>query len=225
MDATVVAQHEHMSSLDYEAVIEDFFTTTEKRLASGGTRQIGFDCSVSRDQGRILHQMVRDLKPEASLEIGMAWGGSSVHISCALLENGFGRHVAIDPYEISMWSGIALSEMERLAIDGCLEFVEERSDLVLPEFVRNGRRFQFIFIDGDHRFDGAFVDFHFCQQLLDIEGLLVFDDAKAHTVERVISFARNNMPNLQYLGLQGGRFGVFLKTGEDERAHGDAFDF
>lgn len=225
MDETVLAQHEHVAAVDYEAVLEDFFTSTEKHLTSGDTREIKFDCSVSRDQGRLLHKMVREIKPQNSLEIGLAWGGSAVHIMCAILENGFGRHTAIDPYEVSMWSGIALSEMERLQINSCFDFIEKRSDIVLPQFVETSKKFQFIFIDGDHRFDGVFVDFHYCHQILDVGGTLIFDDAAGEEAKRVMSFIQNNMPSLQFQGLMEGRFGVFLKKGEDERAHGHSFPF
>ena len=218
-------QRSRPAAPDYEAVIEEFFSSTEKRLSEGGTREVGFDCSVSKVQGRFLHDLIVELRPENALEIGLAWGGSAVHINCAILENGVGHHTAIDPFELTVWSGIAVSEMKRLGIDERFTLVPERSDVALPRFVAEGRRFQFIFIDGDHRFDGVFVDFHYCQQLLDVGGLLIFDDSNSEMIAKVISFAVTNMPNLEYRGIEDGRFGVFYKRGEDMREIGDQASF
>ncbi len=204
----------------YDAVVKEFYSDTEKVLSDGSTRTIGFGCSVLAEQGRLLYDLVREIKPENSLEIGLAWGGSAIHILCALRDENKGHHTAIDPMQ-DLWSNVGISEPQRLGLGNYLTCIFERSDVALPRFVQEKRGFQFAFIDGDHRFDGAFVDFHFCHQLLDIGGILMFDDANAMSVGRAVSFVDTNMPNFQRMNVGTfGRFAVFKKIDEDRREIG-----
>lgn len=213
------------TSQSYEETLDAFYSNPVKQLKDGMTRSITFDCSLLRDQGRTIYDLMRAIRPANSLEIGLAWGGSAIHILSALRDNGAGHHTALDPMQAS-WSDIGVSEPERLGLGSYLTCLYERSDVGLPRMIAGGRRFQFIFIDGDHRFDGVFVDFHFCQQLLDVGGVLMFDDANALSVGRTLSFIDTNMPNLTRLDVPTfGRLATYRKTDEDRRELGHEFPF
>ena len=209
----------------YKEVVAAFYKETVKTLQDGTQREIGYGCSVLAEQGQLLYDLARDLKPQNSLEVGLAWGGSAIHILCALEANGTGHHTALDPFQ-SSWSDIGVSEPTRLGLGDYLTCFYERSDVAMPRFIQEGRRFQFIFIDGDHRFDAAFVDFHFAQRLLDVGGILAFDDAQAMSVARTVSFVDTNMPNMKRMDVPTfGRFAVFRKEDEDRRLTGDEHPF
>lgn len=209
----------------YEDVLRDFYGNPVKLLRDGTQREIGFGCSVLPEQGRTLYDLVCQLKPQSSLEVGLAWGGSAIHILCAIEANGTGHHMALDPFQ-SSWSDIGVLEPERLGLGRYFTCLYERSDVALPRFVNEGRKFQFIFIDGDHSFDAAFVDFYFGHKVLDIGGVLMFDDAKAPGVSRVVAFVDTNMPNMKRVELPDfGRFAAFRKESEDERLAGEEHPF
>ena len=214
------------SDLRYSQILDAFYGNPVKTLKDGTVREIGFDCSVAAHQGRMLYDLVRLLKPTQSLEIGLAWGASAIHILSALEANGGGHHTAIDPMQDHVWAGLGISEPDRLGLGNCLTCLEERSDAAMPRLLADGSRFQFVFIDGDHRFDGAFVDFHYSRQLLDIGGIVVFDDAKGMSVGRVVSFVDTNMKSFSRVDVETfGRFAAFKKDGEDVRTFGEEYVF
>ena len=73
-----------------------------------------------------------------------------------------------------------------------MEFYPQFSGLVLPKLVSEGRQFDFAFIDGDHHFDGVFVDLFYVDQLLKPGGVVVFDDISWDGVYLACRFAQTN---------------------------------
>ena len=209
----------------YLALVRDFYSNNIKVIDdNAATREIGFDCSVLEEQGYFLYELAKQIKPVNSLEVGLAWGGSAVHILCALHENGAGHHTALDPFQVD-WSNIGVREADRLGLGGRFTCVRERSEAALPRYLSEGRRFQYVFIDGDHRFDAVFVDFFYCQKILDVGGVLILDDAASHTVETVTSFIDSNMSNLERIPSPHNRFAAYRKSAEDGRDIGHAVPF
>ncbi len=209
----------------YDALLEAFFGGDVKRTLGGGERRIGFDCSVSREQGRTLYRLVRERRPARTLEIGLAWGGSAVHILAALEANGEGLHVAIDPYARTMWDGIAVTEIERLGLAALFTLLDQRSDVAMPPMIAAGERFDFIFIDGDHRYDGIMVDLHNAHRLASVGAIIAFDDAGSAPYQLLHRFILSNLGHLRFLGFSDDRFALWEKTGEDARSAGFHVDF
>ena len=116
-------------------------------------------------------EFVRDLciaeRATSSVEVGMAWGLSTLHIIEGLLANGAsGRaHVVIDPMQTSIFHNAARRVLREAGVEAMVEFHEAPSDLVLPKLIGEGRQFDFAFIDGDHRFEAAFLDAIFVDRL------------------------------------------------------------
>jgi predicted O-methyltransferase YrrM len=139
-------------------------------------------------------EFVRDLclaeRATSSLEVGMAWGLSTLHILEALLANGAtGRaHVVIDPMQSSIFHNAARRTLRESGVDEMVEFHEAPSDLVLPRLISDRRQFDFAFVDGDHRFEGAFLDAVFVDRLLKPGGVVAFDDTWAHPVYLACKF-------------------------------------
>jgi predicted O-methyltransferase YrrM len=133
-------------------------------------------------------EFVRDLciaeRATSCVEVGMAWGLSTLHIIEALLANGAsGRaHVVIDPMQTSMFHNAARRTLRECGVDEMVEFYEDRSDIILPRLISEGRSFDFAFIDGDHHFEGAFVDAVLVDRLLKPGGVVALDDTWAHPV-------------------------------------------
>jgi hypothetical protein len=101
-------------------------------------------------------------------------------------------HVAVDPYEKTYWGGVGLRQIERLPYTGKFEWVEDLSIHALSRFIKQETKFDFIFIDGNHRFDDVLVDFYLSDQLLPPGGLIALDDMWMRSVRTVVSFVENN---------------------------------
>jgi predicted O-methyltransferase YrrM len=145
---------------------------------------------VGRSTGELLQRVIADLQPKVSLEIGLAYGVSTLFIceAIAALPDP-GVHIILDPFQNGKWRGVGLKNLERAGFGRLVEFHEERSELALARFVAEGRRVDFAFIDGLHRYDQAFVEFYFVNRLLRPGGVVLFDDAIRPSVKRVIRHA------------------------------------
>lgn len=145
---------------------------------------------ISESTGDLLQRAVREVQPQLSLEVGLAYGISTLFIceAIAALPRP-GRHLVLDPFQNGKWRGIGLRNLREAGYEPLVEFHEARSELFLPTLVEQGRRVDLAFIDGLHRFDQAFVEFYYVNRLLRPGGIVLFDDAWRRSVNRVIRHA------------------------------------
>jgi hypothetical protein len=66
-----------------------------------------------------------------------------------------------------------------------LDYIEERSELVLPKLVESERRYDLCLIDGSHSWPTVFVDFCYANACLRQGGLLLLDDVQLHSVRQL----------------------------------------
>jgi len=151
-----------------------------------------FPTSIHYDTGNILYDAVRKKQPEKALEIGMAYGLSTLFICQALQDIGKGNHTAIDPAETTVWKSIGLLNIKRAGLENLLRFYGNPSYEVLPELLKKGERFDFVFIDGSHLFDYTLLDFFYADRLLSTGGYIMFDDLWMPSVRRVLAFILRN---------------------------------
>lgn len=177
-----------MLSAEANAILTDMYSATELE-GLGGSVPIDRTSSVGRTKGRELNRLVRDNCVAKSLEVGLAYGFSTIWIMDGLAPGG--SHIAIDPYQSSTWKGVGATQARRLGADR-FELLEQYSVHALSDFARAGERFDFIFIDGNHRFDDVIVDFYLSDQILKPGGLMVLDDAWMASIRSVFSFILSN---------------------------------
>jgi predicted O-methyltransferase YrrM len=171
-------------------VIERIFKSGYVEDAQGNTYQP--ISSITFETGALLYDFIRAFRPQKTLEIGMAYGISTLFICQALRDNGLGSHTAIDPLEESEFKSVGLLNAERANLRDLLQFHEAPSDLALPRFCTEGERFDFAFIDGWHLFDFTLVDFYYIDKLLGVGGYVAFDDLWMPAIRKVISFVLHN---------------------------------
>jgi predicted O-methyltransferase YrrM len=151
-----------------------------------------FPTSVPFDTGSLLYDLIRANGFEKTLEIGMAYGLSTLFICQALSDNGAGLHTAIDPAQRDGWHSIGLLNVERAGLNNLLRFYQASSHEALPELLREGERFDFAFIDGMHLFDYTMVEFFYIDRMLKAGGLVAFDDIWMPPIRKLISFVLTN---------------------------------
>lgn len=171
---------------------------------------------ISIAQGAALHKLVRDSKVSRSLEIGFAYGYSTVWILDALRKRDDAVHHAIDPFEATLWHGIGLVQASRVKTAAKFRWLPGYSVHALSRLIRSRESFDFIYIDGNHRFDDVLVDFYLSDQVTRVGGYIVFDDAWMDSIAAVCRFvARNRAYEMLPQELES--FRVFRKLRHDDR--------
>ena len=158
----------------------------------GGPVTIDQRTRISIHQGAELHRLVSTAGANSCLEVGLAYGYSTAWILDALSRTPDTSHVAIDPFQLSRWGGVGLETASRLNAAARFQWIQERSDFALASFAKEERTFDFIYIDGGHRFDDVIVDFYLADRVLDVSGLMVFDDMFLPSIQTAVSFVERN---------------------------------
>jgi predicted O-methyltransferase YrrM len=151
---------------------------------------------MSRQEYERIRELLMELRPERTLEIGMANGGSSVAICRVLKELGQGKHVAIDPFQNSPegWGGRGVENICKFGLSDIFELIEDLDYLALPRLAEAHRIFDFILIDGWHSFDYTLLDFFYADLLLREGGVLAIHDTSQPAVFKVCRFIDTHKP-------------------------------
>src|SRR5215475_5113327 len=80
--------------------------------------------AISREEGDFIQAIIRRSRPKVGLEVGCAYGVSSLYICEALREVGADKHIIIDPYQHSTWEGIGLANLRRAGYFDIIDFHE-----------------------------------------------------------------------------------------------------
>lgn len=145
---------------------------------SDGQETFPLHSHIDLDMGEIIATAITAVKPDKSIEIGFAYGISALYACDALSENHkAAKHIVIDPNQATQWHSIGLRNVRRAGYADMLSLIEEKSENALPRLLSEGLRVQVGIIDGWHTFDHALVDFFYVNKMLDIGGIVIFDDA------------------------------------------------
>jgi predicted O-methyltransferase YrrM len=160
---------------------------------SQGKKIFVLKSGIPYDEGMAIHELIRRTRSERTLEVGMAYGLSGLFACQAHVENNIGGvHTAIDPEQCNVFDSIGIINIERAGLEQHFRFFEACSYEALPQLLKQGERFDFIFIDGMHVFDFTLVDFFYADLLLKPGGYLMFDDLWMPSVRKVFLYVLRN---------------------------------
>jgi predicted O-methyltransferase YrrM len=150
--------------------------------------------SLLPDAGMIIYDVIRRHNIEKTLEVGLAYGISTLYICQAHKDNGRDNkvHVAIDPNQSTEWQNVGMFNIERAGLAHLMTHRELSDHVGLPLSLQLGERFQFALIDGLHVFDYAIVDAFYVDLMLDVGGFVVFDDADMAGIAKAVDFFKVN---------------------------------
>jgi predicted O-methyltransferase YrrM len=176
-------------------VIERLLRDGTAVARSDGTLHSLFPVAASAAECEALRGWVLREGATQTIEIGLGYGISALHICEGLLANAdpAARHVAIDPYQATRFSNCALQVLEEAGVAGMVEHHAEESLIALPRFLGEARSFDLAFVDGNHRFDGVFPDLVFLGRLVRAGGIVFLDDYQLPAVARAASFFVTNL--------------------------------
>jgi predicted O-methyltransferase YrrM len=174
-------------AMEPEAVLEEI-RRRRSVTDAGGTQYPIEKHGIDVAEGGFLKDFIA-ARPDITrtLEIGCAYGFSSLHIASALTGRPGARHVIIDPMESTTWNGIGVINLDRAGVD-FYELREEVSEIALPGLLKEGAEFDLVFIDGWHTFDQTLVDMYYANRLIKVGGYVVVDDANWISVSKAISY-------------------------------------
>jgi len=161
-------------------------------LDGGGNRVDLAPHSIELAQGEALRGLAIAEGAERTIEVGLALGMSALFLCQAVLPRG-GRHLAIDPFQTESWNGAGLRTLREAGVEELVEVIAEESQLALPRLVADGREFDLAFVDGDHRFEGVFLDLYFMTRLVRPGGLVVVDDMWMPAVRTAVAYVDRNL--------------------------------
>lgn len=140
-------------------------------------------------EGDLIHETLDELSATACLEIGFHTGSTAVYMLNALRERG-GSVTSIEPNseDIRGFETVAAFDPGKAHH----EVVAARSDETLPRLLAEGRKFDFVFIDGWKTLDAMFVDAYYATRLLRTGGVLFFDDHHMPSVRKTVRMLRTH---------------------------------
>jgi predicted O-methyltransferase YrrM len=155
--------------------------------------------AISPEENRFLVEFIgADPAISRTLEVGCAYGLSSLAICRALSGRDGAFHTIIDPFQHVSWSGIGIAHLDRCDFDG-YRLIEEPSEIALPQLaaVQPGG-FDLVFIDGWHTFDHTLIDLFYAMRLVRVGGYVIVDDCDWPAVANAIAcFAA--MPHVEIM--------------------------
>jgi predicted O-methyltransferase YrrM len=167
------------------ALLEEIFTT--RHFTNSNGQQVNVDSETSRDQCQYLQDIILKNHFTDTLEIGFAYGTSTLSIVEAVAANN-GRHTVIDKFEINSYGGNGLDLVRQAGYADRLEFVEKFCYEILPEYMLAGRKFDFAYIDSTKQFDWLMIDFFYIDKMLKIGGIVTFDDVNFESIRKLLRY-------------------------------------
>ena len=209
-----------MMKQPFKDYIDNLYKT---RTVTGPTgKEHSLHSEIDAQEGALIFNTINnDPTVLKTLEVGCAYGMSTLHI-CAGLQGRTGAHHTILEPNMYLWDEVCPTNLKRCGVD-YFTLREEFSEFAMPSLLKNNEgSFDFILVDGWHSFDHTLVDCFYATRLLRVGGYLVVDDV-AHfpAVKRAVDFI-STYPCYQLAGSvpqpKGPPFMVALKKiGPDAR--------
>jgi len=160
-----------------------------RKVVGRSGKEIALHSEIDSAEGAFIHKVISDdPSVNRTLEIGCAYGLSSLHICDALSSRPEAHHTILDPFQMTNWDGVGVGNLEKAGVR-FFQLIEQRSEFAMPELLKAGEaRFDFIFVDGWHTFDHTLLDCFYATRLLRKGGYLLVDDADMPPVGRAIDY-------------------------------------
>jgi predicted O-methyltransferase YrrM len=130
-----------------------------------------------------------------TIEIGCAFGLSSLFICEGINGREGAYHTIIDPYQSTAWKSVGTQNLINAGIKN-FKLIEKPSEIALPHLLEIKESFDFGLIDGWHTFDHTLLDFFYLEKLIKPGGIIGIDDVHLPGINKVVRYLLN-YPNLE----------------------------
>jgi len=137
---------------------------------------------INHGDRRALYYLIRALRPRSVLEVGTHIGASTLYIARALAGNGGGTVTTVDILDVNddngPWRTIGLPMRprdfaEKLECRGPIDFIAQKSLNFMKE---TEKKFDFIFLDGDHAAGTVYREVAHALRILSPGGVVLLHD-------------------------------------------------
>ncbi len=145
--------------------------------------------SIDANEGAFLHDTVTaDPSITRTLEVGCAYGLSSLHLCWALADRQGASHTIIDPFQEKDYNNVGVGHLRQAGYD-FFDLIEEPSEYALPRLADEAMgTYDLIFIDGWHTFDHTLIDMFYANKLIRTGGYIIVDDCNFSSVAKAVSY-------------------------------------
>ena len=172
-------------------VLQEIFKTFTVLDENDQIQPLNFNISIPH--ANALYRTILKNKPRVVLEVGMAYGISSLVIGTALNNiTPKGRFISIDPFQSEHYHNIGMHNLQRGNLSGNHQLIEQVDYLALPKLIEEGLEIDLAYIDGYHTFDYTLLDFFYIDRMLKVGGIVGFNDCALPAVKRVIGYVRTH---------------------------------
>lgn len=217
---------------DYISLIHQVYKNREVTDEKGN--KYPFKSAISKEYGTMIYDLIIKQNLTKTMEVGLAFGGSSLFICAAHLNanNPKSFHIAIDPNQSTQWHNVAVTNIKRLGYPR-MELIEQPSYRALPQILNrlvgntkwinptydpNYPRLDLCFVDGWHTFDATLVDMYYCDLLLRPGGYLIVDDAKFDALKDLAKYIDSNWQHYERVNTTYKLFLMYRKKNDDQRS-------
>ena len=201
---TLVAPGHRSSPADRVRRVRERLFEAGVVVGADGSAKPLFPVAIGLKEGMALRDWVRREGALRTFETGLAYAIGTLFICEGVLENGSddGHHVAADPYQFAglpqhktSFEGVGIEILKEAGLDDFVTFYPEESQVVLPRLLSEGRaqHFDLAFLDGNHRFEGVFLDLVYAGRLLKEGGIVFVDDTQLPGIRRAVNFCVTNL--------------------------------
>jgi predicted O-methyltransferase YrrM len=170
--------------------------------------------SIKPHEAEVLANLVEKYNVKYALEIGLAYGASSM----ALLEASSNlKLISCDPFQKDDYNDSGLKKIQAANLQERHTHLNSFSDRALPKLLEEKASFDLIFIDGDHKFSGAFVDFHYAAQMTKVGGIVVFHDLWMRALILIRSYIKKNRKDFVEIKVGSSNMCAFQRVNKDSR--------
>lgn len=167
--------------------IEDFYRSSLKTDCEGILAFRGG--SPRKAECELLVRLVIQTRPQTTVDWGLGDGAATIAIVLAREHVGVsGLHVSLDPFQHSISKDVGILQLQTHGLSSKVDFREDRSAEFLIECANNGRRFDFIFVDGDHSMGGKVTDAYLADAVLRPGGVIAFHDSLFNSTATAVAW-------------------------------------
>jgi predicted O-methyltransferase YrrM len=199
------------------AALNSLYGERMHRGSDGQMHKIDATTRIASLQGETIAAAIDEYNCRRTLETGFAYGFSTLFILGAIKRFEDSTHTAIDPYEKKLWHGIGLEKVKDVGMADRFTWICEDSFCAFGQLAMAGARYDFIYVDADHKFDSIVIDLHGSDRVLEIGGILAFDDLWMPSTQAAINFFEKNLTHYRRLPSAHKNLALYQKTALDSR--------
>ena len=175
-------------NLNAQELLNEIFKS--KKVFDEKGKEYTLNSGIDEKEGEFIKEIIRKYKPIKTIEVGCAYGISSLYICSSIEKNKGCSHTIIDPFQKSNCNNIGIYNLQRLGYD-FFELIEKPSEIALPELLSSGQKYDLGLIDGWHTFDHTLIDFFYLNRLINIGGIIIIDDIGLPSIKKLMRYILN----------------------------------